>query len=90
MTKRVRHPMQPMYVDEQKVLRFKRNKIIDWLFNTGKLDLNTIGATDFPKEDRQQLAQLLGYSLNGYGELSYVTDKAYDRARKQAEKAGAD
>jgi len=35
---------------------------------------------DFPKEDRQQLAQLIGYSLSGYSELGYVDDDAFGAA----------
>lgn len=35
---------------------------------------------DFPQEDRVQLAQLIGYSQEGFGELSYVTNKDYARA----------
>ena len=66
------HPMQPLELDEHDVIRFKRNKIIDWLFETGKLDLNEIAKMNFSKDDQMQLAQLLGYSVRGYGDLSYV------------------
>ena len=34
------HPVQPLALDENGVLRFKRNHIIDFLFNSGKLNLN--------------------------------------------------
>lgn len=67
------HPMQPVEWASDGVIRFKENKIIDYLFKTGKLDLNEIAAIPFPPEDRMQLAQLLGYSVSGYGDLSYVT-----------------
>lgn len=39
--------------------------------------MNKLAMLDFSKEDRQQFAQLIGYSLDGYGELSYVDDDAY-------------
>jgi hypothetical protein len=37
----------------------------------------------FSNEDRQQFAQLIGYSLGGYSELSYVDDDAYKAAEKE-------
>lgn len=43
-------------------------------------DLNELARMDFPQEDRVQLAQLIGYSLDGFAELPYVTDKDYARA----------
>jgi hypothetical protein len=41
-------------------------------FETGKLDLNATATLNFPDEDRCQLAQLLGYSVSGYGDLSFA------------------
>lgn len=66
------HPTQPIIVDEHGVERFKSNKIIDYLFNAGLLDLNKIALMNFSDEDQRQIAQLLGYSVSGYQELSYV------------------
>ena len=34
----------------------------------------------FSDEDRAQFAQLIGYKLCGFAELSYVTDEKYNRA----------
>ena len=88
-----KHPMQPLCLDSG-VLRFKRNAIIDWLFDSGKLDLNEIALIPFPAEDRMQLAQLLGYSLGGYEELPYVTDESVEEVHglaaelREAEGAG--
>ncbi|ELY4307208.1 hypothetical protein SMZ19_003863 [Cronobacter sakazakii] len=39
---------------------------------------------EFDAEDRMQLAQLIGYSLSGYGSLSYVSDESYARAASMA------
>ncbi len=78
----MKHPIQPLETDEAGTLRFKENKIIRWLLDTGKLDLNEIAMQGFPVEDQEQLAQLIGYSLNGFGELSYVGDDTYDTACK--------
>lgn len=78
------HPMQPVeWVN--KVIRFKENKIIDHLFRTGKIDLNELAGIPFPPEDRMQLAQLLGYSVSGYGDLSYVTPENLAEADAKAE-----
>lgn len=71
------HPMQPLVVDSHGRPRFKENKIVRYLLDHGGIDLNKIAELEFPVEDRQQFAQLIGYSLSGYGELSYVTDEAY-------------
>ena len=84
MTKKIKHPMQPIVFDEHRVIRFKRNTIIDYLFNTGKLDLNELAMMEFPVEDRMQIAQLLGYSVSGYGDLSYVTKKNLAKADAKA------
>ena len=73
MAKKVKHPPQPMYVDKQKTIRFKSNKIIEYLFEQRLLDLNKIAGMDFPREDRCQIAQLLGSDISSYGDLSYVT-----------------
>jgi hypothetical protein len=85
MKKQPLHPMQPVYRDENNVVRFKPNKILEYLFDIGALDLNKIAAMSFPVEDRMQLAQLLGYSISGYSDLSYVTNGS---ANKAFEKAG--
>lgn len=82
-----KHPMQPLAKDDYGVLRFKRNAIIDYLFMSGNLNLNKLAVMDFTPEDRQQIAQLLGYSLYGYGDLSYVDDAAYEAAEAAASPA---
>ena len=49
------------------------------------MGLNEIAGLDFTDDDRQQFAQLIGYSLSGYSELqSYVTDEAYATAAQMA------
>ena len=63
------HPMQPIEKYTDGVLRFKRNAIICYLKSNGLIDLNAIALIDFSNEDRQQLMQLLGYSIDGYADL---------------------
>ncbi len=78
------HPIQPLAEDKSGVLRFKSNAIVEYLLENGRIDLNALAMLAFAPEDRQQFAQLIGYSLNGYGELSYVSDDAYGAAAKMA------
>lgn len=77
------HPIQPLETYNG-ALRFKRNKIVDDLLEHGQkhgFGLNEIAGKDYSNEDRQQLAQLIGYSLSGYSELrGYVDDAAYAAA----------
>jgi hypothetical protein len=42
--------------------------------------MNRLALVPFSDEDRAQFAQLIGYSLNRYSELSYVSDELYARA----------
>jgi hypothetical protein len=79
------NPIQPLTKDSQGVLRFKRNAIVEHLLNNGGIDLNDLAHLDFSKDDRQQFAQLIGYSLSGYSELSYVDDEAYATAQIMTE-----
>lgn len=73
------HPQQPTYVDEQGVRRFRKNAIVDRLVKECKsstvpgLDgLNYIANFDASREDHAQIAQLIGYSVDGYQSLSYA------------------
>lgn len=76
------HPIQPLGDDGDGTVRFKENPIVRYLLDNGGIDLNAIARRGFAKEDQQQFAQLIGYSLSGYSELSYVTDEAYSAASR--------
>lgn len=76
-----RHPMQPI-VEEKGVRRFKRNSIVERLLDNGPFDLNAIARWDVSDDDRVQLAQLIGYTVNGFCELSYVDGEAYHLAQE--------
>lgn len=76
MEKNNRHPIQPLLKDGY-TLRFKENSIIRYILDNGGIDMNHIAEQEFPNEDRVQFAQLIGYSLKGFGELSYVSDSDY-------------
>ena len=67
-------PMQPIYVQDG-VVRFKENRLVRYLLDAGGLDLNKLCvafSTEEHAADWRQLAQLIGYSVSGYGGLSYA------------------
>ena len=82
------HPNQPLYIDQQGVIRFKENNRVVYLLENGGIDLNHLAVMEFSQEDRMQFAQLTGYSLGGYGDLSFVTDDNYELV--YATKGGTD
>jgi hypothetical protein len=85
------NPMQPL-VDVNGVTRFKKNGLVDALYEHGVktgLGLNELHCMKFSDEDRMQFAQLIGCSLSGYGDLSYVSDASYDAAQQAAAQPAA-
>lgn len=75
------NPDQPIITAPDKVRRFKSNKIVQYLLDNGGIDMNQLARTRlFDNDDWTQFAQLIGYSVSGFGELSYVSDKRYARA----------
>lgn len=56
--------------------RFKENAIIEWLYEQKRFNLNELTGRDFSQADQEQFAQLIGYSVAGYHELSYVSDES--------------
>jgi hypothetical protein len=76
------HPTQPFGDDGDDVDRFKPNEIVKCLLDAGPVDMNHLAARDFTDEDRAQFAQLVGYSLSGFSELSYVDNATYERATR--------
>lgn len=75
-----KHPIQPLRTDDKGVIRFQENKIVRDLLDYSQargFGLNEIATRDYDREDRMQLAQLIGYSHSGAGSLSIVTDEVY-------------
>ena len=75
-------PIQPIKQDENGVLRFVENSIVRRLLDDGQFEMNQIAAWDATNEEREQFAQLIGYSVSGFGDLSYVSDETYSAAEK--------
>lgn len=83
-----RHPTQPLVRDARGVVRFRPNPIVQLLFDNGPFDMNKLATMGFSDEDRAHFAQLIGYSVSGWGDLSYVADGCPDllaEVDKQAE-----
>jgi len=79
-TIKTKHPIQPLVKDKNGILRFKENAIVRHLLDTHpNCNLNDLACMDFTNDDRRQFAQLIGYSLSGYGDLSYVDDAEHER-----------
>jgi hypothetical protein len=80
--------MQPLTTGASGVLRFKENAIVRDLLDFAAprgFGMNEMASRDYTQGDREQFAQLIGYSLSGYGELSYVSDQTYSTACNLAE-----
>ena len=77
-------PLQPLYLDEDGVIRFRANTLVQRLLDHGTetgLSLNDLAwELDHSDEDWEQFAQLIGYSLDGFGSLSYVSEEAWEAA----------
>ena len=69
-------PIQPI-----KDNRFIPNRIVQYLLDNGGIDLNQLAYRDFTDQERMQFAQLIGYSLGGFSDLSYVDDETYGAAQ---------
>lgn len=76
------HPVQPTYTDDSGRRRFKSNAIVAFLLDAGPYDMNKLAAMNFSDEDRAQFAQLVGYTVNGFGELSYVSDEVWGQVEE--------
>ena len=83
---RLRHPLQPVHLDPDGVVRFVPNRIVRFLLDAGPYDMNKLAMMPWSDEDREQFAQLIGYSVQGFGELSYVSDEAYAAAEAKQNK----
>lgn len=87
------HPMQPIGWDGKDVIRFKKNAIVEYLIDmcthNGTADMNSIarmaGHGLFTDEDQMQFAQLIGYPVSGYGDLSYASAESVAAADAEAE-----
>jgi hypothetical protein len=73
-----KHPIQPLEMDQAGTVRFKNNAIVCYLLDNGGIDMNKIAHLPFSEEDREQFAQLIGYTQSDYLMLPYVSDETHD------------
>ena len=66
-----KHPIRPVIVDKNNVHRF---------------DMNKLACMNFSNEDREQFAQLIGYSVSGICDLDYVSDRVAFKGLKDSKK----
>jgi hypothetical protein len=75
-------PLQPL-IYRDGVFRFESNAIVCYLLEFARahgVGMNELAVMNFSREDREQFAQLIGYSLSGFSELSYVSNETYEAA----------
>ena len=80
---KLKHPMQPFADDGNDIVRFKQNKIVRFLLDNGPYDVNQLAIMTFSREDREQFAQLIGYSVCGFGELGYTRKKTWKKLMRK-------
>ncbi len=88
-------PMQPIHIAKDGCVRFKQNRLVDALLDHGQatgFGLNELarkydsrGPGGDYREDWNQLAQLMGYSTSGFGDLSYARPDTVREADKIAD-----
>ena len=79
------HPIQPI-VEKDGVLRFRENALVRFLLDTHPtVDMNTLAKFPCSDEDREQFAQLIGYSLGGFADLHYAREETIAVAYRLAE-----
>jgi len=81
MSEKPAFPQQPLVWDDT-VIRFRENRIVRFLLDAGPFDLNQLAHMPFDDDEREQLAQLLGYSVGGFMELDFVSDSAAETANE--------
>ncbi len=85
---KTKHPIQPLVLDKEGVIRFKENKVVRYLLNaatlSGVCSMNALAILPFDDDDRTQFAQLIGYSVSGAGDLDYFSRSVLARADREA------
>lgn len=80
MTARRPHSLQQIERASDGVVRFRQNAIVRFLLDAGPFDLHKLAFMQFSDDDREQFAQLIGYSVSGFGELSYANPETIECA----------
>jgi hypothetical protein len=81
--------MQPFIRRDNGFVYFQENAVVRRLLDESQkrgFGLNELAKQHFPQADWEQFCQLIGYSLSGYHELSYVSDESALAATEEARK----
>ena len=73
------HPTQPLYVDKDGILRFRPNILVRYLLDAAgqgqRIDMNALAILPgVSAEEHAHFAQLIGYSVSGWGDISFVNE----------------
>ena len=79
-------PPQPLVRDEHGVIRFLCNQIVRDLVDRRVINLNDLDLRKYPDADIEQFWQLIGYSISGYGDLSFICKETVGRFDRAAAK----
>jgi hypothetical protein len=80
-----RLPIQPIITDEDGTPRFRQNKVVRYLLDHGGLSMDALyDALPGCEEDWEQFAQLIGYTVSGFGDLDYARPETYEAASLMA------
>jgi hypothetical protein len=82
-----KHPLQQVYVDDSGEPRFRANAIVQHLLTHGSIRWDQILIMDFSLADREQIAQQLGYSVERYNELHWISQESFESALVAAAQA---
>lgn len=81
--------MRSIELDALGTARFRKNTIVAWLVENGHVSLNSIIENSpkggWPQEDIEEFWQMLGYSVSGYGDLSFIRPETVEAADKIVE-----
>ena len=79
--------IQPVVMLDDGTPRFQSNRICQYLLDAGPFNMNDVAM--FPgisQEEREQFAQLIGYSVGGFEELHYASPKIVAKANRASKK----
>lgn len=74
------------------IIRFQRNAIVSDLLDFAQdrgFGLNEMARGGYSRQDQEQFAQLIGYSVSGFGELHYARPRIVAAADMEAARMNA-
>ena len=81
----MKHPMQPIHRDSAGVVRFVENRIVRHVLAESHLTLDDLFSLGYDPEDYEQVIQLVGFSVSGFGDMPHVNPNSVAIADKIAD-----